>query len=73
MRLNVENPYGLTSPNAIAQFEARRGVLLPAEYKAFLLKSNGGCPTPNVFESDAPIRIAYRASDLSLRDVFLSL
>ena len=44
------NPFGATSPEAIAEFEARRGVLLPAEYKAFLLKSNGGRPTPDVCE-----------------------
>jgi hypothetical protein len=49
MRIDTVNPYGATSPEAIAQFEARRGVLLPAEYKAFLLESNGGSPTPNVF------------------------
>ncbi|MBK9266108.1 MAG: SMI1/KNR4 family protein [Polyangiaceae bacterium] len=50
MRMKIENPHGATSRKAIAQFETRRGVLLPAEYKAFLLKSNGGWPTPNVFE-----------------------
>jgi hypothetical protein len=50
MRIDRVNPYGATSPEAIAQFEARRGVLLPAEYKAFLLESNGGIPIPNVFE-----------------------
>ncbi|MBK9259793.1 MAG: SMI1/KNR4 family protein [Polyangiaceae bacterium] len=50
MQIKEPNPYGATSPDAIAQFEARRGVLLPAEYKAFLLKSNGGMPIPDVFE-----------------------
>ena len=50
MQFDRVNPYGATSPEAIAEFEARRGVLLPAEYKAFLLKSNGGRPTPDVFE-----------------------
>jgi hypothetical protein len=50
MQIDKVNPYGATSPEAIAQFEARRGVLLPAEYKAFLLKSNGGMPIPDVLE-----------------------
>jgi cell wall assembly regulator SMI1 len=50
MRIDRVNPYGATSPEAIAQFEARRGVLLPPEYKAFLLESNGGSPIPDVFE-----------------------
>ncbi|MBK9266104.1 MAG: SMI1/KNR4 family protein [Polyangiaceae bacterium] len=50
MKIEEPNPYGPTSPEAITQFEARRGVLLPLDYKQFLLKSNGGYPTPNVFE-----------------------
>jgi len=50
MQFRKVNPYGATSPEAIAQFEARRGVLLPAEYKAFLLESNGGSPIPNLFQ-----------------------
>ncbi|WP_232379382.1 SMI1/KNR4 family protein [Polyangium fumosum] len=50
MRIEEPNPFGATSREAIAQFEARWGVLLPIEYKQFLLSSNGGWPTPNVFE-----------------------
>jgi cell wall assembly regulator SMI1 len=50
MQIKQVNPYGATSPELIAQFEARWGVSLPAEYKAFLLKSNGGASKPNVFE-----------------------
>jgi hypothetical protein len=50
MQIEEPNPYGAISPEEIAEFEARRGILLPAEYKVFLLKSNGGWPTPNVFE-----------------------
>jgi hypothetical protein len=50
MQIEEPNPYGATSREAIAQFEARRGVLLPPDYKQFLLNSNGGIPTPNVFE-----------------------
>lgn len=50
MRIDVENPHGPTSREEIASFEARRKVSLPEEYKAFLLKSNGGSPVPNVFQ-----------------------
>jgi len=50
MQIDEPNPYGATSPDAIAEFEARRGMLLPAEYKVFLLDSNGGMPIPDVFE-----------------------
>jgi hypothetical protein len=50
MQIDKANPFGATSPEAIAEFETRRGVLLPAEYKAFLLTSNGGMPTPDVCE-----------------------
>ncbi len=50
MQIEEPNPYGATSPEAIAEFETRRAVVLPPEYKAFLLNSNGGWPTPNVIE-----------------------
>lgn len=50
MQIEEANPYGATSPEAIAQFEARRGVLLPPDDKQFLPNSNGGYSTPNVFE-----------------------
>jgi hypothetical protein len=49
VRIENENPYGPTSSEAIANFEARWRMILPAEYKAFLLHSNGGYPTPNSF------------------------
>ena len=50
MRIEEPNRYGPTSPEAIAEFEARRHVVLPPEYKQFLLTSNGGSPSPDVFE-----------------------
>ena len=50
MQIEEADPYGATSREAIAQFEARWGMLLPAEYKAFLLKSNGGMPIPAGFD-----------------------
>jgi hypothetical protein len=49
VRIENPNPFGATSPDAIAEFEARWRMVLPAEYKAFLLHSNGGYPTPNTF------------------------
>jgi len=50
MRIEKLNPYGTTSREEIARFELRRKLILPAEYKAFLLTSNGGMPTPDGFE-----------------------
>lgn len=50
MQIDTVNPFGATSREAIAEFEARQGILLPAEYKAFLLNSNGGMPIPDMFE-----------------------
>ncbi len=32
------------------QFEARQNIVLPPEYKRFLLDSNGGKPIPDVFD-----------------------
>jgi SMI1-KNR4 cell-wall len=49
MEIKNPNPFGATSLEAIAQFEARWSLMLPFEYKQFLLKSNGGWPAPNVF------------------------
>ncbi|HMY18667.1 MAG TPA: SMI1/KNR4 family protein [Polyangium sp.] len=49
--MEIENPnrYGPTSREAITEFEARWEVVLPLEYKQFLLKSNGGRPTATCF------------------------
>ena len=47
MRIDEVNPYGPTSREAIAKFEAKWKVMLPEDYKAFLLCSNGGVPIPN--------------------------
>ncbi|MRG98460.1 SMI1/KNR4 family protein [Polyangium spumosum] len=49
MQATIDNPYGPTSRAEIAQFETRQKLSLPDEYKAFLLKYNGGMPTPNGF------------------------
>lgn len=50
MQIKKPNPYGPTSREEIANFEARRGVVLPTDYKAFLLESNGGASRSNVFK-----------------------
>jgi hypothetical protein len=46
----IENVYGQVSPEQIAELEARRGVVLPEEYKQLLLRSNGGKPRPDTFD-----------------------
>ncbi|MBK9262343.1 MAG: SMI1/KNR4 family protein [Polyangiaceae bacterium] len=48
--MKVDNPFGATSKDEIEQFEKRRGIALPQEYKRFLLKSNGGRPVPDTFD-----------------------
>lgn len=42
--------HGSASTKQIATFEKRVGAKLPADYKAFLKKHNGGRPRPNGFE-----------------------
>lgn len=49
MQIEEPNPYGATSPEEITQFEVRWGILLPPDYKQFLLHSNGGMPQPENF------------------------
>jgi hypothetical protein len=51
MMSRIENPnrHGPTSLEEINQFEARWSVVLPPEYKQFLLRSNGGMPVLDAF------------------------
>jgi hypothetical protein len=37
------------SPDQLDQIERRLNLLLPAEYRAFLLRANGGVPEPRLF------------------------
>ncbi len=50
MAVKIENSYGQISPEQIQAFEARTGIDLPDAYRKFLLASNGGEPTPDVFD-----------------------
>ncbi|HZZ82737.1 MAG TPA: SMI1/KNR4 family protein [Gemmataceae bacterium] len=42
-------PSGPTTDAQIAEFEAYIGHVLPADYRSFLLKHNGGHPEPDAF------------------------
>lgn len=50
MRIKVENQFGAITATELAQFEARHGVILPEDYREFLLRCNGGRPVPDGFE-----------------------
>jgi hypothetical protein len=50
MQVRIDRAFATTSHEEIAQFENRRGVILPDEYKRFLLMYNGGRPKPNAFD-----------------------
>ncbi len=50
MIVNLVDSFAPTSSATITDFEVRRGFMLPAEYKRFLLRSNGGRPVPDVFD-----------------------
>lgn len=41
------NRFGKLSESGIADFEVKFSILLPTDYKDFLLEHNGGCPKPN--------------------------
>lgn len=59
--------FGPVSAQAVADFERRIGVKLPAEYKQFLRVTNGGEPEPKVFTvpgcGDALAAILYGIQD----------
>lgn len=50
MSVKLERAFPPTSKEEIARFEARHGILLPIEYKRFLLQFNGGAPEPDSFD-----------------------
>lgn len=43
------NRFGPLTEERLARFEARIGQVLPADYRAFLLRHNGGRPVPATF------------------------
>src|SRR2546428_13219919 len=44
-----EKRWGLLDEQTVADFEARNGFDLPADYRAFLLAHHGGVPEPNFY------------------------
>lgn len=46
--MQVHNPYGAIGTGEIDEFEAKNDLYLPADYRDFLLHSNGGRPMKNV-------------------------
>lgn len=49
MPAQIKNPGSPVSPDSLREIEQRLGVQLPAEYRSFLLASNGGEPSPGWF------------------------
>ena len=49
MPARLNNPGSPVSPDWLREIEQRLGVQLPAEYRSFLLASNGGEPSPGWF------------------------
>lgn len=47
MQMEESNPYGPINSTDIVEFEEANEVLLPEDYKDFLLAHNGGRPEPN--------------------------
>lgn len=50
MSVKLERAFAPTSREEIHRFEMRRGIVLPQEYRNFLLQSNGGAPEPDSFD-----------------------
>lgn len=46
------NPYGMLSADFLSEFESEIGIVLPKDYRQFLLQNNGGKPVPDFFWID---------------------
>jgi hypothetical protein len=70
--VRIEDQGPPVTADDIAAFETRTGVKLPAEYRAFLLRTNGGRPNPNHYvlkgQGGLPIDIGllYSLSDVEV-------
>jgi len=51
MITNMENSQATINENDINCFEKRFGIVLPEDYKRFLIKYNGGKPSPRRFKT----------------------
>ncbi|GAA5134377.1 hypothetical protein GCM10023213_05970 [Prosthecobacter algae] len=56
--MNVYSPGPITKPERITEFEKSIGLELPEDYRAFLIKHNGGCPCPSSFETESGIVVS---------------
>lgn len=52
MKIEVDEAFDKLTEADILQFEIKWGIILPPDYKQFLLKNNGGKPNPNKFKVD---------------------
>jgi hypothetical protein len=49
MDVRDDNRWGRLEETTLSTFEARNGIKLPADYRAFLLAHHGGVPDPNFY------------------------
>src|SRR5262245_47408000 len=49
MAVTLTQTFGAVTPEGITQFEKKYGIDLPADYRNFLLRCNGGSPQPESF------------------------
>ena len=50
MNVKIKNAFPPISEAQLIAFEKELGIKLPADYRAFLLKHNGGMPEPNALD-----------------------
>lgn len=73
MRVNIRNPESQIDESTLDAAEAKLGRRLPLEFRAFLLRNNGGKPKPAAFDitwTDNPLQQDWRSSKV---DWFLSI
>src|SRR5262245_19471504 len=51
------NKFGSLTPDALDRFQRENNLILPEDYKAFLLEANGGLPQPEIIDFQENTRI----------------
>jgi hypothetical protein len=77
MNIREPNRWGPLNEQTVIDFERQYGIVLPSDYRAFLIANHGGLPDPNFYwvgtsgwGSGIETLYGFREGSYSLRDYF---